>query len=154
MIGFLLRIATGFLLPWLKAIPLRAWLIIGALVAVFVAILLWNHHERAIGRAQNAAQITALGERVKDLATQLQQAQDANAVFNDAVAKLQASLKECESGRRVDAQRAADAKTAYDAALAKLRARSSDSHAQTAKRLADPQCKSWAAEPACGVTVR
>lgn len=133
------------LIAWnfLKSIPPRAWAIILALALLFTAIAVFAEHERAIGRAQDAATITSLK-------AQIGVAQAVNASNVDTVHKLQASLQQCEAGRTLDQKLTADAKDAYDKQLKTLLSGARDASARTAQLLAG-DCKVWAQQPACGV---
>lgn len=137
--GFLLSV-----LGFLKSIPAKAWGIIAIIAALFIAVSVWNGHERAIGRQQDQATITGLQAQILAL-------QAANASGVDAVHNLQKSLADCEKGRIADAKLTADAKDAYDAQLKVLVGKAQDAHAHTAQLLAG-DCKVWAGQAACGVT--
>ncbi len=134
--GFLLG-----LLSFLKSIPTRAWAIIIGIVLLFTLIAAYSAHERAIGRQQDAATIAALQAQILAL-------QAANASGVDAVAKLQASLQQCQAGRTLDQKLTADAKTAYDAQLRVLLSDATGAKQRTAQLLAG-ECKTWASLPSC-----
>jgi hypothetical protein len=138
-LGFLIR-----LLGWAKAIPLKEWLYAIAFIAVVLLYLFWAHHERAIGRDQDAGKITAI-------AAQLEQAQEANRSGADAIKALQAANHLCEAGRLADKDAQATALKNRDIMQTKLTADATAARA-TLQALLAGRCKAWAALPACGVT--
>lgn len=139
----------GWVVGIAKAIPLRAWLIIAGVIAVAVAVLSWNAHERAIGRAQDAAQIVALATRVKTLATDLDTATNANAAFDGTIKGLKLSLATCESGRLADNAATAAAQARYATQVQGATRDAAQARAATAALLAG-RCKASANEAFCG----
>jgi len=137
----------AFLLPllgWAKAIPLKDWLWFGLVVAIVIALLAWNHHERAIGRAQADAKIAAIQ-------AQLTEAQSANESGERAIDALKSANGQCEAGRLADKAAQAKALQDRDAAKAKLAQDATAARAKLKAVLAG-RCKAWADLPACGVT--
>lgn len=136
----------AFLLPllgWAKAIPIKDWLYAGAFALAVAGYLFWAHHERAIGRAQDAAKIVAIS-------AQLTEAQSANRSNADAIKALQEANHQCEAGRLADQSAQVAALKDRDIAQAKL---SKDAAAARTKlqALLAGRCKAWADQPACGV---
>jgi len=134
----------GLILGWAKAIPLRDWLGAGALMAVFLFVMWWDHHERQIGREESAAKITAIS-------AQLTEAQSANRSNNDAIKALQEANHQCEAGRIADKDAQTKALQDRDAAQVKLSNDAANARA-TLQALLAGRCKAWAALPACGVS--
>jgi chromosome condensin MukBEF ATPase and DNA-binding subunit MukB len=137
----------AFLLPllgWAKAIPLKDWLYAAAFATAVAGYLYWAHHERAIGRAQEQAQIT-------DLQTRLTEAQSANRSNDDAIKALQAANHLCEAGRIADQAAQTKALQDRDTAQAKLSKDAATARSKLQALLAG-RCKAWADQPACGVS--
>src|SRR5512146_1559745 len=131
------------ILALLKLVPLKDWLYIGAGLVLTVGLLSYNHHERAIGRQQSAAEIATYQN-------QLSLAQAANASAGTAIKALETKLAECEKGRLVDKAAQDDAQKAYARAIELFKAGDAAARVRTAKLL-QGDCKAWAAQPACGV---
>jgi hypothetical protein len=137
----------GFLVPllgWAKAIPLKDWLYAIAFIAAVMLYLFWAHHERAIGRDEDAAQITKITAQLLD-------AQSANRSNNDAIKALQQANHACEAGRLADQDAQKKALQDRDTAQAKLSKDAAAARA-TLQALLAGRCKAWADQPACGVT--
>jgi len=135
-----------FILAFLKSLSLKTWLTAGGIAAAFVALLMYNSHEREIGRQQSAATIATL-------ALQLSQSQAANGEFDKAIAALKQSLSECEAGRTADAALTAQAKAAYDAQLQTFKLIDARQRASTQALAKTATCASVANQPAYCVSV-
>ena len=131
------------ILAFLKLVPLRTWLVLAGIFVTAGVVMIYNSHEREIGRQQSQAQLTALQSQL-DAATQ------ANASNDAAIKTLQASLAECERGRVADLNAQQEAQKAYAKAVEAFKAGDAAQRAKTAALL-KTTCKDWAAQPACGV---
>jgi hypothetical protein len=140
----------GFVAPLLAAIPPKAWMIIAGIVAVLIAVLFWNHHERAIGEARNAAAIATLDKTISGLQGQLTEAQSANQACDGSITRLELDKQTCESGRVADRQAQATTLAARNATEIKLKRDATAAHTKL-QALLEGRCKAWADEPACGV---
>jgi hypothetical protein len=129
---------------WAKAIPLKDWLYAAAFAMAVAGYLFWAHHQRAIGRAQDAAKIVAIS-------AQLTEAQSANRSNADAIKALQEANHQCEAGRLADQSAQAVALKDRDIAQAKLSKDAATARTKLQALLAG-RCKAWADQPACGVT--
>jgi len=131
-------------IAWAKAIPLKDWLYAIAFAAAVALYLFWAHHERAIGRDEDAAKIAAIS-------AQLVEAQSANRSNNDAIKALQEANHQCEAGRIADKDAQTKALQDRDAAQVKLSKDAANARA-TLQALLAGRCKAWADQPACGVS--
>jgi hypothetical protein len=148
--GAVFRGVFGFVAPIFAAIPPKAWMIIAGVVAVMIAVLFWNHHERAIGEARSKDAIATLDKTIADLQGQLGDAQSANQACDGTIKRLELDKATCESGRVADKAAQASTLAARNATEVKLKQDAASARAKLQASLAG-RCKAWADEPACGV---
>jgi len=148
--GAVFRGAFGFVAPIFAAIPPKAWMIIAGVVAVLIAVLFWNHHERAIGEARSKDAIATLDKTIADLQGQLGDAQSANQACDGSITRLELDKATCEKGRLADQQLQATTIAAHNASEIKLKQAAAVARTKLQELLAG-RCKAWADEPACGV---
>lgn len=141
--------AAGAVFPLIKAVPLKAWLILSGAAVAGVTLLWFAHHERDIGRAESAATNASKDMLIGTLSAQLIEAQGANGSNQGAIKRLQLANAECEAGREVDRAAQASATHDHNAAVLELQRQAAQARARLQQQL-NGECKAWAAQPACG----